>query len=1266
MAETVEGSENQTEEKGEMQEGENCAAPQPPAISVCEDGVAEGGDVQDTSAGANIVVANAEAEVGADRSSFGEVEGALEVDVRDTCAEGAESGSKNTYTTDNAITDLAGGHGINDSGIAGDATILDEQPSAVTSDLQVGITFDDVTTDHCRMITRLVASASGAGLSVTESTGMGRRWSVGAHVVLSSGSSRQRDLAQKYTRLIQSSRNGFACIDTDKDNDEDLALLACPETLTSDLIGGKAFNLLKVAEETATVILVVDDGNCVPPSEKAPAAWLEVGCRVEVRRKGDVRYVVWSAATVIDVVQRPNAGVVRVRIDGTDSVQTVDQWQTQLRPLFQHGDQVEILSQESAAAGVSSWTLAIFHRRGHDTPQPEGSSTNDDTIWVATLAGQEIELVASHVRPRIVSTQSDAELIASFKDDFDGETDAAESKPPQRVVQIAIFGEPHGRCLAQLSLMKTMEQLQGISMFHGNGHCCTTAGGTVLSLPSLGDDNENYDESRWVATAIGLDGDEVSFLIPNTCRKLAAASGCVIQSLGAFAFVAGPQFACRLGASLVRMTIAHGHGVDIDSVATGDTGVQAFCARLSFPPWLIPILTGKNWQRFNDLEEEGAKIFLRWPPQTPHEKSNTADISPSVDKTIDSALCGNSAPHSEDTNLAFPGGSPAETDFRVKPIASAKDASTSVGEAETPTDDAPPVVAAAEALAKDAPSTIGAAETAEDAPILGATEALAEDAPSTGKADALVADTVPSADEAGTEKVVNCAIAADKLVSSASDTMASPLAEDMPVTDDVVDSGPIEGDAPTAHVAPVSDTTEDASVAEYCVFAYDDQTRLRVHLRLLQVVEQRVPGHITSNNTPRTTDGDDVAMDIIAFSQDVMSWLTGKQGANRKKVQCASGCAIEYLGTFAYLVGTGPERRRAEAYLQLLLKDLIKKQGPQLCALRELDLSPHALQERDDVTVVLVARDNQKLLTRPLLSNIENATRTMIFFREVPEDELFIAGAKVELKVSGRTFFAKLEEVPASLQPSDDCATDDFGIERRLLLRLLPPGSNGSWNGNSDASQEERVQLLIFGAAGIADRALAEKQVQDIITPAKQSGYPTDGVATPWSTWSTQATTETKHPDGSSAGETNSWGGWSKHAESESKQQEWPKQESNMKSGAWEGAGVSNAYGGRETPWQKSDSTKANTWEDQQSNRPVHDDGGWPTRRTPNTSQDAWSGWKGTATTQEDDKSRHRAGGSGSGGWSEDNANAAAKGNTWNSSGGCGGSGDWSAGGWRK
>mmetsp|Transcript_64190 Transcript_64190/g.139634 ORF Transcript_64190/g.139634 Transcript_64190/m.139634 type:complete len:919 (-) Transcript_64190:135-2891(-) len=154
--------------------------------------------------------------------------------------------------------------------------------------------------------------------------------------------------------------------------------------------------------------------------------------------------------------------------------------------------------------------------------------------------------------------------------------------------------------------------------------------------------------------------------------------------------------------------------------------------------------------------------------------------------------------------------------------------------------------------------------------------------------------------------------------------------------------------------------------------------RRGAELKVMAAIEMKQPGHFTKRDEhlPMEDKTEGFATDRMPIDEEDYSYALGKGGATRKKIARASGCIIEYIGRLAYLSGTKKERVRAKEYLSWLFRQRV---GPV-----EVDYSA-----RDDVTVLQVPKECVGFVTGhkgTSLRAVEDATGTFCFIEGGRDD----------------------------------------------------------------------------------------------------------------------------------------------------------------------------------------------------------------------------------------------------------------------------------------
>jgi hypothetical protein len=208
-----------------------------------------------------------------------------------------------------------------------------------------------------------------------------------------------------------------------------------------------------------------------------------------------------------------------------------------------------------------------------------------------------------------------------------------------------------------------------------------------------------------------------------------------------------------------------------------------------------------------------------------------------------------------------------------------------------------------------------------------------------------------------------------------------------------------------------------------------------------------------------------VAEDNIKYGGSEIQALDS--GTHRKTLEKASGCAIEFFGDCAHLVGTIDERKRANQYIEW---SLLLHRGSRVQS-KAIPISAEDLEARQDVTVVmLTSAEREALISDDCapLEYISSMAGAFMCFREMSAQELLLSGCCGELICGGRTFHVKIVETP-----------EDISGDFRFQLC-----SEAETNGESPSS----IPLLIFGPddeiMGKSGRSFAARKVKEATNPA--------------------------------------------------------------------------------------------------------------------------------------------------------------------------------------
>eukprot|EP00747_Dinoflagellata_sp_TGD_P103768 gnl/TRDRNA2_/TRDRNA2_169071_c2_seq1.p1 gnl/TRDRNA2_/TRDRNA2_169071_c2~~gnl/TRDRNA2_/TRDRNA2_169071_c2_seq1.p1 ORF type:complete len:358 (-),score=78.64 gnl/TRDRNA2_/TRDRNA2_169071_c2_seq1:60-1097(-) len=342
---------------------------------------------------------------------------------------------------------------------------------------------------------------------------------------------------------------------------------------------------------------------------------------------------------------------------------------------------------------------------------------------------------------------------------------------------------------------------------------------------------------------------------------------------------------------------------------------------------------------------------------------------------------------------------------------------------------------------------------------------------------------------------------------------------------------------------------------------------------------------------------------------------------------------MEFLGSFAYVVGTGPERARGRQYLQWQL-DQNGAEG------RTLAITSAELEARDDVTIMQITVAEQNLLDGNALRTIEEATSTLIFYREFGVEQLLRAGTTIEVCRGGRNITADVLEV---------------SIGDTVTLLLKPREDSEA---QASAQNAAIVPLLIFGPdapSGESGRSAAEKMVREAIDnpaqawPADTQAWPAEESSKKWQepSWDSKKSHGSHDQSWDSKQQEQSWDNKKSHA---SKEQSWDNKHQDKKTQrqdqSWEKPQRSQEWdrgGGR-----KEQVYPPPSWDKHQDSR----------SKKSNAPDGSWDNWKGVSS-QNDDNWKGVSNQNGSGGNRKEDSWA-----DWNSRGGT--SGSWNSGGGQR
>merc|ERR550514_17171 len=94
------------------------------------------------------------------------------------------------------------------------------------------------------------------------------------------------------------------------------------------------------------------------------------------------------------------------------------------------------------------------------------------------------------------------------------------------------------------------------------------------------------------------------------------------------------------------------------------------------------------------------------------------------------------------------------------------------------------------------------------------------------------------------------------------------------------------------------------------IIGRDVKKRRGAELQVMSSVELQIHGYYTANLKERMSQKQDFTTDRFLLREEDISYVLGKHGATRRKLQNASGAVMQYVGRVCFISGTFKERRR--------------------------------------------------------------------------------------------------------------------------------------------------------------------------------------------------------------------------------------------------------------------------------------------------------------------------------------------------------------------
>jgi len=413
------------------------------------------------------------------------------------------------------------------------------------------------------------------------------------------GSKLQRRRAQKYARGVMAQRTGPVTVDSNDDDDDDLTTLSIPQEAVG-FVTGRAGNFLRSIEEEWCVIMFfceVDGGRRAKDYEK-----LAIFGRVRGRRGAELK-VLSAVDTKVpghfDSIRDQVVDRDRGRDDtGTWGSDTMTFQDDELSyALGKQGGTRKKLEKSSGAIVQYVGHCAIFsgtkpeRRRAKEYmkwlfEQLEGPvyvtgwQDRDDCV-VVEVPPDCIGYVTGARRAALGGMEEEWGVLMFFM------TKPGETKGRGRGgfgEQLIIFGDTRGRRGAELKVMATIEYKNPGIFTKGLREKFSNERGFDTDRMMFKDDELSY--------ALGKEG--------ATRKKLASASGCVLQYIGMIAFMAGTMKERRRCREYISWLLNQRKG----SVTIADASERDDCTEMHIPENCKGWVTGNRGSELRRMEQE--------------------------------------------------------------------------------------------------------------------------------------------------------------------------------------------------------------------------------------------------------------------------------------------------------------------------------------------------------------------------------------------------------------------------------------------------------------------------------------------------------------------------------------------------------------------------------------------------------------------------------------------------------------------------------------
>merc|ERR1719401_2222743 len=100
--------------------------------------------------------------------------------------------------------------------------------------------------------------------------------------------------------------------------------------------------------------------------------------------------------------------------------------------------------------------------------------------------------------------------------------------------------------------------------------------------------------------------------------------------------------------------------------------------------------------------------------------------------------------------------------------------------------------------------------------------------------------------------------------------------------------------------------------SEKLIIFGSERGRRGAELKCMNEIEKKAPGTFTRGLREKTDDGRGFGTDRMHIKTDELSYVIGKEAATQKKLEKAAGAILQFVGRYAFIAGTRPQRTRCK------------------------------------------------------------------------------------------------------------------------------------------------------------------------------------------------------------------------------------------------------------------------------------------------------------------------------------------------------------------